>query len=244
MIAVARSAAWFAFLAVALLQVHHLTLPLAPGWSSAGASGAEGAAALVMGLARVAAMGLGWYLLGATILMWVAGAAGAAGRLAERLAGRVIPGTVQELVRGACGLTLILATTTPTLAAAEERAPITMHRLPGARESAAEPAITMRRLDPVPTIDPASDATSGTPMPASPRSDPSTHVIGPGEHLWSVAESTLAIAWGAQPHDAEVDPYWRELIRRNRLTLPDPANPDLVHPGTELELPPVPVRDV
>ncbi|MGH9247002.1 MAG: hypothetical protein ACRD29_22325 [Acidimicrobiales bacterium] len=68
-----------------------------------------------------------------------------------------------------------------------------------------------------------------------------TWIIEPGEHLWAVAESHLTEAWGRPPTDAEITPYWRQIVEHNRGRLPDPSNPDLVVPGLTIELPPVPL---
>lgn len=64
--------------------------------------------------------------------------------------------------------------------------------------------------------------------------------IEAGDHLWKLAEDTLADAWDRPPTDQETDPYWRHLINDNRNRLVDPANPDLIHPGQTFHLPPVP----
>jgi nucleoid-associated protein YgaU len=64
--------------------------------------------------------------------------------------------------------------------------------------------------------------------------------VQPGDHLWRIAERTLAAAWGREPTDAEIDPYWRDLIDLNRKRLRDAANPDRIFPGQVFELPPVP----
>ena len=63
---------------------------------------------------------------------------------------------------------------------------------------------------------------------------------GPGDHLWHVAETTLAGAWGRAPSDAEVAPYWQQVVDANRDGLPDPGNPDLILPGQVLRVPPPP----
>lgn len=62
-------------------------------------------------------------------------------------------------------------------------------------------------------------------------------VAEPGDHLWHIAEATLADAWGRAPTDAELIPYWQGLIDANRDVLADPDNPDLIHPGQRFALP-------
>jgi nucleoid-associated protein YgaU len=75
----------------------------------------------------------------------------------------------------------------------------------------------------------------------SPVIAPRTWTIERGDHLWAVAHETLADSWHRSPTDAEVVPYWRELIERNRSRLVDPSNPDYVLAGQVFELPTVPV---
>ena len=81
-------------------------------------------------------------------------------------------------------------------------------------------------------------APATTPPAAAPRS----WTIERGEHLWAVARETLADSWQRPPTDAEVVPYWRDLIERNRSRLIDPSNPDYVLAGQVFELPEVPAR--
>ncbi|QBI20043.1 hypothetical protein ER308_11050 [Egibacter rhizosphaerae] len=64
--------------------------------------------------------------------------------------------------------------------------------------------------------------------------------VEPGEHLWAIAEAALADAWDSPPSDGDVHAYWQCLLEENRSALPDPGNPDLVYPGVELTLPPLP----
>jgi len=52
-----------------------------------------------------------------------------------------------------------------------------------------------------------------------------------GDHLWGISETVVAGG------DESVVDYWRQLIDANRDRLPDPTNPDLIHPGTHLVLP-------
>lgn len=74
-------------------------------------------------------------------------------------------------------------------------------------------------------------------QPAHP--SPTTHNVQPGDHLWKIAEDTLSHSLGRPPSDAEIDPYWRELVEQNRPTLPDPSNPNLIHPGHQVQIPPI-----
>ncbi|MDP8976588.1 MAG: hypothetical protein M3N28_09565 [Actinomycetota bacterium] len=76
--------------------------------------------------------------------------------------------------------------------------------------------------------------------PTSPGPGPGSWTVRPGDHFWSVAERVLADAWGRAATDAEVGPYWRELVDANRSGLPDPANPDLLFPAQSLTVPPPP----
>lgn len=64
--------------------------------------------------------------------------------------------------------------------------------------------------------------------------------VQPDEHFWSIAMAQLQAAWGREPTPAEVTPYWQALVDQNRERLPPPGNPDLIHPGQELVLPPAP----
>lgn len=68
----------------------------------------------------------------------------------------------------------------------------------------------------------------------------SIHVVAPGENLWSIASAHLSTTLGRGPSATEVKSYWSALIDLNRTHLPDPANPDLIYRGIELQMPPVP----
>jgi resuscitation-promoting factor RpfA len=59
------------------------------------------------------------------------------------------------------------------------------------------------------------------------------HTIRAGDTLWGIAAAHLP---PAKRSAAAIDRYWREVYRANRAVLgPDP---DLIHPGTRLRLPP------
>ena len=76
------------------------------------------------------------------------------------------------------------------------------------------------------------DRMSGPEQPR-PAAAPHTVVVRPGDTLWAIAADRLPTGAAA----AAVDRAWRSLYTANRAAIgPDP---DLIHAGTELRLPPV-----
>lgn len=63
-------------------------------------------------------------------------------------------------------------------------------------------------------------------------------VVERGDHAWSIAEAALARHLGRTPSEQETTGYWRRLLRHNHHRLVDPNNPDLLHVGQRLALPP------
>lgn len=93
-----------------------------------------------------------------------------------------------------------------------------------------------------PTTESRQSGTPGaahTPAETAPRGPAraTTHVVATGEHLWSIAESTLRQRLGSDVDTKQIASYWRELIKENHHRLADPGNPDLILPGQELTLP-------
>lgn len=196
-------------------------------WSDwlADRSAAEAAFSLLRLVALVAAA----YLLATTAIGAVLRMLHA-GRLVT-LADRLTVAPVRGLLTGALGMGMLAAAVSGGAAAAA--AP------PSPRPAAVAPApaeqmrllpsdgpstVTMRELD---------DAPAATP-PAT------AWTVRPGQSFWSIAEDVLTQAWGHKPTDAELLPYWHTLIETNRHLLADKANPDLVFPGQQFELPPAP----
>lgn len=62
-------------------------------------------------------------------------------------------------------------------------------------------------------------------------------VVERGDNLWDLAEDHLEEVIDRQAGDAEIGPYWLDVIEENRPRLADPANPSLIHPGQHLRLP-------
>lgn len=82
-------------------------------------------------------------------------------------------------------------------------------------------------------------ATGSDQSAAARASNPQHRTVREGDNLWKIAAETLR----DQGYDAEpaaVVAYWRLLIETNREILN--GNPDLIHPGTVLALPPVQPR--
>jgi nucleoid-associated protein YgaU len=82
---------------------------------------------------------------------------------------------------------------------------------------------------------PGASSLAGTPIRPGATS---TWTVRRGDHLWGIAERTLATRRAADPSDDDVRRYWVELIATNRGRLADPANPDLIFAGQVLVLPP------
>jgi DNA-binding SARP family transcriptional activator len=59
------------------------------------------------------------------------------------------------------------------------------------------------------------------------------------QHFWHIAKQTLTDTWARTPTDAEVLPYWQQVIDINRDRLAPPGDADLIHPGQRFELPDV-----
>jgi hypothetical protein len=91
-----------------------------------------------------------------------------------------------------------------------------------------------------PTVDGAPSVTT-PPEPATTLDGvppPDTWTIAPGEHLWHVAGETL-VDHGRPADDRATMAYLHRLVEANRDRLVDPTNPDLVHPGQVMVLPPI-----
>lgn len=65
-------------------------------------------------------------------------------------------------------------------------------------------------------------------------------VVAPGDSFWTIAEAEVSAADAPSPSAEVVAPYWRRLIEANQASLVEPGNPDLIHPGQRLTLPPDP----
>lgn len=190
-----------------------------------------------MAVLRLVGLGLGWYLLAATLLGAVAHLAG--GARAVELADLLAPALVRRVVQAGLGIGLagsVLAAAGAGTAVGS-RVP-TAADVALATEAHEPPSMTSMTTttlaEPSVVIDLAREEARAA-APAA-----RTWVIRPGDHLWSVSDRVLTEALGRPPVEREVLAYWKDLVERNRHLLPDP---DLVHAGLIIELPdPVPSR--
>lgn len=201
----------------------------------------RGPAASAVSLVRLLAEATAWYVLGLSALHGLAGTLRSP--TGARVADAVSLPAARRLVHAGLGVGLVAATTVaPAGADTAERGTARMVPVlvPAAAAATATPGpdrgtATMR---PVPA--PARPTVTAAPPVIPSPVPPSTWRVGPGDSFWTIATEVLADAWGRPPGDREIDPYWRALVERNRPRLVDPDDPDLLHPGQVLELPPPP----
>jgi hypothetical protein len=193
--------------------------------------GAGDPAAATMAVMQVVAGALAAYLALATVI-------------AIRLP-RFAPAFVQRLVAAAVGSALVLG---PIAAGAAPQPVATPSDAPVLHKIADDPSTT-------PSTTPSTRTT--TAAPASGREShvddmtfpPRTSTVAPvtadaagevvvaaGDHLWGIAERTVAQRLGRTPTDAEIAPYWSKLIDANRDRLAT-GDPDLIFAGQVFRLP-------
>ena len=251
---------WAIGLAASLWVLHHvgtreLSTPPKPGqwirWINN-----VGPAAAIVSILRVMGILIGWYLVLATVIGALIRSA-PSGR-AVTVVDRVTPRFLRSILASAAGLTataagltvavtpLLAPGTTPVIATANANAAL-------AAESPAAPgpetAVLAERRDSAP---PSQTATLSSfefelaPFDvgndATPRVQKDSWVAQPGDHLWHIAEETLSDSWGQAPNDAEIAIYWATLVETNHDRLVDRSNADLIYPGQEFALRPVPNR--
>ena len=193
---------------------------------------------------RMAAIAGCWYLAATTVVGTVLRLARA--DLLVAIADRVTVAPVRRLLAGSITLTLAGIGPTGMLAAAAQPAPSTTLVAPTPSTSvtttiptpSTPPAtIVMRRLPP--------PAEADAPLASADNARVEGHwTVEPGDCFWTIAEEVLQRAWGQDPTDAEIVPYWRQLIEANRADLPDPHNEDLIFPGQVFSVPQPPGRPV
>ncbi len=209
-----------------------------PAWAD---QHGPGLAAMAMVHAAVA-VGCGFAAALGTLHLLAALLPGRHGVRAAAATRRLTP----RMLRVGLGLVAATAATTVPAAASVEHtdASATDAAPDGTVDTAATGTATMTHLGPVdpgalPTTPPDTPQAEAPPATTSPpATSPDRWVVAPGDHLWGIAEETLADRLGRAPTNAEVVPYWRIVIEANRDRLVHPDDPDLILPGQELVLPP------
>ncbi|MGH9227023.1 MAG: LysM peptidoglycan-binding domain-containing protein [Acidimicrobiales bacterium] len=215
--------------------------------------GGRGPVVAAIALLRLGALAGLWYLVAATSVGLILRMARFDGLV--RVADRLTVAPVRRLLVAVVGLSfasgvspaLAVARATPAPAAVVYQLPTSTATTTTTTTTAASPppppTLTMRLL-PSPADDPpvpADPVAAPSPAPAVPppagRANATTWTVQPGECFWSIAEDVLTRAWGRAPSDAEIVPYWRTLIERNRSLLADRTNPDLIFPAQVFTVP-------
>lgn len=89
------------------------------------------------------------------------------------------------------------------------------------------------------TVDADTPAPTATPEPSGSAPDAaSTVVVERNDNLWTISEERLEDDLGRDATDPEVGPYWLEVIDANQDRYVQPGNPNLIHLGQVLVLPP------
>lgn len=184
------------------------------GLATAGPSGVPFDGLLVAGCAGVLTAATAWLWLVTTLTLGSV-LLGGSGTV------RGCPDGVRRVLLAACGLALVAtAATAPATASSGG----TDGTGAAGRPPTPDPSQVLAGL---PYPDRPSIEAGPTPPPGSRRL-----VVRPGDTLWALARRDL-------PEDAtpsRIDRHWRAIWRANRDDVPDP---DLIHPGSTLRLPPV-----
>lgn len=198
-------------------------------------------AVVAMVLLRLLSLAVGYHVL-VTTLMVVIGRVVHAPRLVTLADAMTLPmfrGTAGRLAGLAISTAAVVGGTLPTggtapAAVATPAAPAPGDAVMGPlliERVALPPGNTPSAGSTTATIRAVTQAAVPTAAPA-----PSLHRVKPGDHLWGIAEEAVRAALGRTPSDAEVDPFWRQVILAN----PDLVDPDLIFPGQVVVVPPVP----
>ncbi len=162
-------------------------------------------------------------------------------RTAARLAHVCAPRFVRRMVEASLVATLLV---TPA------RAPVAGPAIapavglagdqPVVRAPAAVVAPTPKPL-PKPTPEPKpAPKTKPSPLPApTPTATPTaagTHVVVPGDNLWTIARAQLVARGHTDPDIATTARYWRTVVERNREALRS-HDPNVIYPGETVALP-------
>ncbi len=144
------------------------------------------------------------------------------------------------ILRYLTGGALMATTMAPTVVAAQ--APVSFDVVDlGPAIVEEQPGSEMRSPFVVVDLGPAAVSNRDFPVDSTPPDTTTdagidTWVVQRGDHLWSIAAETISDEIDG-PSDRQITLYWRKLINANGSVLgPDP---DLIHPGQTISLPPL-----
>lgn len=94
------------------------------------------------------------------------------------------------------------------------------------------------------SVEPASvaAATGGSHLVTGERAGLATLVVEPGDNFWTISEDRLEGDLGRVAGDPEVLPYWEEVVAANRAHYAALGDPDVIHPGQIVVVPPTGVE--
>lgn len=215
--------------------------------------GATDPAVVLVAVARLSALVIGYWLLTTTVLYAIAHLLGWHG-LAGLLRWVTLP-VVRRVVQGVTAVSLTSASllgpatvsVAPVLAQGSEIAQGDDTDTSGGEDGEAEPgdgdeapAPPDYPLDAAgwPDLGDDSDFWRPSALPAPQITGDGTYPVVAGDHLWSIAEIHLRQAVGRDVTEDEICQYWVRLIEANRATIRS-GDPDLIYPHEQLTLPPV-----
>jgi hypothetical protein len=209
---------------------------------------------------RSAALGAAWWLLASTALCLLARLSGLrrAVRLADGLALPVVRRLAQRVAAAGLSAGLALgpaaARAEPVVVPPDAAAVSTIDDdRSGSRRNALSPRLRSPnsagddRARPRPASQALSPAADRQAAPAAPRAavasqaaghqPPDRYRVRPGDNLWTIAQRQAA-ADGADDSTAEVAGYWLRLVEAATPSLRS-EDPDVIHPGEVIALPPL-----
>jgi len=200
----------------------------------------HGAAHAAIAIVRVTAIAIAVYVA-------LLGALASLSALARfrHLAHTIATGLPAGLHRSLLGVGMTATSLTPAVAAAADTEPapaaFVLFDIGAAGTESTTPG-TPTAAGPSPTsesvVSPSSTAAITTAEDSGVTAPSDTWIVQRGDHLWGIAEETLSeLGDGEKPSERQVARYWTRLIEENESMVgPDP---DMIHPGVTLVLPPV-----
>jgi hypothetical protein len=231
---------WLGFLVASIAGLHRLgsAFPLKLVLVPSGPLEPTLAAAI-----RLAGLAAGYWLAASTVLYLI----GRAARLprALRAIGWATIGPVRRLIDGVVAGAVVVSVGLPATAALIEPGyiPVPAGDPVGTEvpmtESPPGPVVPgtlflpIQQI-PVPEVGDPESVAPQTPVPTG----LTEVVVRSGDHMWSLAEQRLNLILGREASDAEIAPYWLQVVGVN-LSRIRSGDPDLIFPGEILVLPPI-----